>query len=65
MCHTALELADVEESNLTKELAHRALAYVNRPRAEQPQLSEVELEKIRQAVLTAMDAFKAQWLGQR
>ena len=51
---TALELADVEESNLTKELARRALAYVNRFRAEQPQLNEAELEKVLEAVLTGV-----------
>ena len=50
----ALELADVEESNLTKELARRALAYVNRFRAEQPQLNEAELEKVLEAVLTGV-----------
>jgi hypothetical protein len=50
----ALELADVEESDLTKELARRGLDYVNRLRAEQPQLSEAELEKVLEAVLTGV-----------
>ena len=50
----ALELADVEESDLTKELARRGLDYVNRLRAERPQLSEAELEKVLEAVLTGV-----------
>ena len=50
----ALELADVEESTLTKELARRGLDYVNRLRAERPQLSEAELEKVLEAVLTGV-----------
>jgi hypothetical protein len=50
----ALDLADAEEDTLRKELARRALAYVNRLRKEQPQLSEAELEKVLQAVLTGV-----------
>jgi hypothetical protein len=50
----ALELADVEESDLTKELARRGLDYVNRLRAERPQLSEAELEKVLEAMLTGV-----------
>jgi hypothetical protein len=50
----ALELADVEGSALKKELARRALAYINRLRAEQPQLSEAELDKVLEVVLTGV-----------
>jgi hypothetical protein len=49
-----LELFDVEDRNVTKGLARLALAYVNRLQAEQPQLSEAELEKVLQAVLTGV-----------
>ncbi len=45
----ALDLADVEESALTKELARRALAYVNRLCVEHQGLSEAELENVLQA----------------
>ena len=49
-----LELFDVEDRNVTTELALRALAYVNRLRAEQPRLGEAELERVLQAVLTGV-----------
>jgi hypothetical protein len=51
---TALELAHIEEADSTSELARRGLAYVNRLRNEQSGLSEAELERVLEAVLTGV-----------
>jgi hypothetical protein len=51
---TALEAIDLEADLQPRLIAQRALAYVKRLRAEQPQLTQEEADKVLQAVMSGI-----------
>ena len=51
---TALEVLDVEQSLQPRLIAERSLAYVECLRAEQPQLTQAEADKVLEAVTTGI-----------